>query len=145
VNLLKEKNLLSTSLLSTTMRAKLIRYSPNFYMTRYKQDIQIFYSLITWVLSIFFCKAPRKPKFTLLFGLTLTLPNSPLGVFKLYAPDIHLRYPRVAVARQSDSALFTLGLSSSQLCSRSLFPLLSILPLRRSSQIITCKIVCFLQ
>jgi hypothetical protein len=36
-----------------------------------------------------------------------------------------------------------LGLNSSQFCSRSLFPLLSILPLRRSSQIITCKIVCY--
>jgi hypothetical protein len=42
-----------------------------------------------------------------------------------------------------DWALFTLGLNSSQFCSRSLFPPLSILPLRRSSQFITCKIVFF--
>jgi hypothetical protein len=57
---------------------------------------------------------------------------------------MHLGHPKVTVARQSDSAHFTLGLNSSKFCSRSLFPLLSILPLRRSSQIITCKIVIFL-
>jgi hypothetical protein len=50
---------------------------------------------------------------------------------------MHLGHPRVTVAHQLDWALFTLGLNSSQFCSRSLFPL------RRSSQIITCKIVIF--
>jgi hypothetical protein len=50
----------------------------------------------------------------------------------------HLGHPRDTVARQSDWALFTLGRNSSQFCSQSLFPLL-----RRSSQIITCKIVFF--
>jgi hypothetical protein len=52
----------------------------------------------------------------------------------------HHGHPRVTVVHQSDLALFALGLSSSQFCSRSLFPLLSILPLCRSSQIITCKV-----
>jgi hypothetical protein len=47
----------------------------------------------------------------------------------------HLGHPRVTVGLAS----LTLGLN----CSRSLFPLLSILPLCSSSQIITCKIVIF--
>jgi hypothetical protein len=63
------------------------------------------------------------------------------GVFSRYESS---RHQKVLVARQSDLTLFTLGLSSSQFCSWSLFPLLSILALRRSSQIITCKIVIFL-
>jgi hypothetical protein len=48
----------------------------------------------------------------------------------------HLGHPRVTVACQSNWALFTLGLplNSSQFCSWSLFPLLSILP---PAQIIT--------
>jgi hypothetical protein len=71
--------------------------------------------------------------------------QSPASRTGLSAPlDLaHLGHPRVTVAHQSDWSLFTLGINSSQFCSRSLFPLLSILPLRRSSQIITCKIVIF--
>jgi hypothetical protein len=54
---------------------------------------------------------------------------------------VHLGHTRVTVGQAS---LYPWTLNSSQFCSRSLFPLLSILPLHSSSQIITCKIVIFL-
>jgi hypothetical protein len=58
------------------------------------------------------------------------------GTGKLCSEFQHLGHPRVTVARQSDRDIFTFGLHSSQFCSRSLFPLLSIVPLCRSSQIL---------
>jgi hypothetical protein len=67
---------------------------------------------------------PMNGHVSMYWAISVSSPRSP-SIVRLNIASALLGHPSVTVARQSDWALFTLGINSSQFCSRSLFPLLS--------------------